>query len=119
MSQKISQKIEEWKRYGQVIVYRDTKGRFLSWEKMQTNPFSHKYGGKRVAVYGFCSNDKGKRSRRYEFIGSGSEISRAIAKSCYVVPRRRFVIVRASEFLRNPYRYGVMGYWLDRPEINS
>ena len=77
-------------------------------------------GGKRVAIYGYASVDGGRRSRRFEFSGSGRDLYRAIRAAHRVVPsnRQRFVTVSAREFLRAPYRYGVEGVWVDK-EIES
>jgi hypothetical protein len=120
-------KTENWKNRGKVIVQRDEKGRFVRWRKPK---LVHHRGrgftgmgfmvGKRVAIYGYASVDGGRRSRRFEFSGSGRDLYRAIRVAHHVVPsnRKRFVKVSAREFLRNPYRYGVEGVWVEK-EIES
>jgi hypothetical protein len=120
-------KTENWKNRGEVIVQRDEKGRFVRWRKPK--PMHHRESrfmgmsfieGKSVAIYGYASIDGGRRSRRFEFIGSGRDLYRAIRVAHHVVPsnRNRFVTVSAREFLRAPYRYGVEGGWVDK-EIES
>ena len=87
-------KTENWKNRGKVIVQRDAKGRFVSWAK----PTYHRestfarigyIGGKRVAIYGYASVDGGRRSRRFEFIGSGKDLYRALRVAHRVVPSNR------------------------------
>lgn len=57
------------------------------------------------------------RSGRYEFYGRGKSVYRAVALAHDVMPDGH-VEVSAERFLRNPYRYGVEGYWIDK-EIES
>jgi hypothetical protein len=120
-------KTENWKNRGKVIVQRDAKGRFVSWRKPKPrHRRGHGFtgfgfiGGKRVAIYGYASVDGGRRSRRFEFSGSGRDLYRAIRVAHRVVPsnRQRSVTVSAREFLRAPYRYGVEGGWVEK-EIES
>ena len=118
-------KTENWGKRGKVIVSRDERGRFVTWTKPSITPASRQgvpfgFGEKQVAIYGYANVDGGRRSRRYEFSGSGRDLYRAIKKAHQVVPsnRKRFVTVSAREFLRNPYRYGVEGVWVDK-EIES
>jgi hypothetical protein len=110
--------IESWARRGRVNVSRDARGRFVSWKPI-FNPFSYGEGEKRVAVYGFCLTDEGKSSRRYEFSGNGRKLYQAVALAQRMVPRRRFVTVSAEEFLDDPLTYGIGGYWIGRPDVES
>lgn len=57
------------------------------------------------------------RSGRFEFYGRGKSVYRAVALAHEVMPDGH-VEVSAEEFLRNPYKYGVEGYWIDK-EIES
>jgi hypothetical protein len=120
-------KTENWKNRGKVVVQRDAKGRFVRWRKPKLVHHRRSeftgwdfMGGKRVAIYGYASVDGGRRSRRFEFSGSGRDLYRAIRVAHRVVPsnRQRFVTVSARQFLRAPYRYGVEGVWVEK-EIES
>jgi hypothetical protein len=109
---------ESWGKRGQVKVARDTKGRFVSWQRItieSRRSYAVEYSGKQVSVYGQASNGVGQR---YDFYGSGRELYRAIYLAHRIVPKERFVSVSAREFLSRPYRYGEKGYWIDR-EIES
>jgi len=57
------------------------------------------------------------KSGRYEFYGSGKTLYRAVALAHRIMPKGH-VEVAAGEFVRNPYRYGVDGEWIDR-EVES
>jgi len=57
------------------------------------------------------------KSGRYEFYGRGKTLYKAIRLAHRVMPEG-FVGVSAEEFLRNPYKYGVAGFWIDR-EVES
>lgn len=117
----MTRKAENWSNYGRVCVSRDERGRFVSWNRViQEIRIPEKgYGGKRVAVYGYCMTNKGASSRRYEFAGNGRDLYRAIIVAHQIVPRERFVTVSARKFLDDPFTYGKRGYWIDRPEIDS
>jgi hypothetical protein len=52
-------------------------------------------------------------SGRYEFSGSGKDLYKAIVKANDIVPKG-YVKVSAKAFLKNPYKYGFEGSWIDR-----
>jgi hypothetical protein len=115
-------KSENWKGRGRVSVSRDARGRFAHWELIK-NLFEPK--SRAVSVYGRCRTTFGEYSARYDFeygsqsTGSINDVKKAIAYSFHFPPKRRFVTVGASEFLRNPFDYGTRGYWVSRPDIDS
>lgn len=57
------------------------------------------------------------RSGRYEFSGRGKPLYRAVALAHEVMPDG-YVEVSAEEFLKNPHKYGVDGFWIEK-EIES
>ena len=113
----MSSLIENWKRYGRVIVHRNEKGQFVKWQRFSAPKSYASMGffGKQVSIYGFCSNGVG---RRYDFHGTGRELYEAIILALRIVPKKRFVRVSARGFLANPFLYGERGFWIDR-EIES
>jgi hypothetical protein len=54
---------------------------------------------------------------RYEFNGTGKELSQAVYESNSIVPKG-YIDVSARKFLENPLNYGFEGIWLDR-EVSS
>ena len=50
---------------------------------------------------------------RYEFYGSGKELYKAIKKALKIVPKG-FITAAAEKFLKNPFRYGYEGVWVER-----
>jgi len=101
---------ENWKGIGTVTVTRNSKGQFVSWERFTFPSYVPSYG-KQISVYGHASNGVG---RRYDFFGSGKDLQRAVICALKIVPKRPFVKVSARDFVRNPYKYGERGHWVDR-----
>jgi hypothetical protein len=50
---------------------------------------------------------------RYEFYGQGNELYQAVFKAIHIVPKG-FIEVSAQDILKNPYKYGFEGKWIDR-----
>ena len=57
-------------------------------------------------------------SGRYEFYGKGRDLYRAILKALRIVPKR-FIVVSAEMFLRDPMKYGYEGMWIDREIVSG
>ncbi len=91
------------------------------------------FRGKHIAVYRYATTQRYRKiakkagmslsySARYEFCGNGKDLAKAVRLALNgIVPRfeRPFVECSARAFLRNPYRYGEDGEWVDRPNIES
>lgn len=118
---------EIWCKRGVVNVARDSKGRFVSWSPFKE--IGSRYGGfgehrKEIAFYGTAQYHRLRYSARYDFTGSGKQIRNAVALALNerIVPKpirgRTFIRVSASEFTRDPYRYGCTGDWVEY-EIES
>ncbi|MCW4020275.1 MAG: hypothetical protein NWF14_03480 [Candidatus Bathyarchaeota archaeon] len=106
-------RIEIWKRYEQVEVARDVRGRFLYWQRIIFGKQAAVYGHARMGIRGRVS------SQRYEFHGQGRDLYHAVVLALDYPPRRRFVTVSAKEFISYPFKYGGGGYWVDEPEVES
>ena len=50
---------------------------------------------------------------RYEFIGEGKDLYKAIVKAHEYMPKDHYVVVSATDFLEDPEEYGVEGEWID------
>jgi len=91
------------------------------------------YSGKHIAVYRYATTSRYNKlakkfgltksySARFEFYGNGKDLAKAVRLALRrIVPRfeRPFVECSARAFLRDPYRYGEDGEWVDRPNIES
>ena len=80
--------------------------------------------GKHIAVYRYAKTLKHPRpySARFEFYGSGKDLANAVRLALSgIVPRweNPHVECSAHAFLNNPYKYGEMGVWVARPNIES
>ena len=106
--------LEYWKKYGQVMVSRDKRGRFVWWHKTVREVV-----GKKVAVYGRARVKGRVSSRRYQFYGRGKELYHAVVLALDYPPRKRFVTLSAKEFVTNPFKYGGGGHWVSEPEVES
>jgi hypothetical protein len=51
---------------------------------------------------------------RFEFYGTGRELAQAVSMMDHLVPKNRFQVVSARDFIRNPWRYSIYGYWLEK-----
>jgi len=101
---------EEWKRWGRVEVTRDDKGRFVSWRKIVAA-----YEGKKIALYGCCKTRYGTYTARYEFYGgNGKALQKCMIVASRLPPKQRYVTVNVYDFLRNPFKFGTKGYWLEK-----
>ena len=56
-------------------------------------------------------------SGRYEFIGKGKDLYKAVIKAHSFMPKG-FVTVSARKFVENPEKYGLEGEWIER-EVES
>jgi len=54
---------------------------------------------------------------RYEFHGSGRDLYRAVVEAHRTMPRD-YIDVSAEEFLEDPERYGVEGYWVESEVVS-
>ncbi len=91
------------------------------------------FSGKHIAVYRYATTKRYRKlarklgtsqsySARFEFYGIGKDLAKAVRLALSgIVPRseRPFVECSARAFLRDPYRYGEDGEWIDRPNIES
>jgi len=82
------------------------------------------FRGKHIAVYRYARTLRHRRpySARFEFYGNGKDLAKAVRLALSgIVPRceRPFVECSARAFLKNPYRYGEDGEWVNRPNIES
>lgn len=82
------------------------------------------FRGKHIAVYRPARTRRHRKpySARFEFYGNGKDLAKAIGLTLSgIVPRfeNPFVECSARAFLKNPYKYGEDGEWVDRPNIES
>jgi len=91
------------------------------------------FSGKHVAVYRPATTKRYRKlarklgapqsySARFEFYGNGKDLAKAVRLAYSgIVPRceHPFVECSARAFLKNPYRYGEDGEWVDRPNVES
>jgi len=82
------------------------------------------FSGKHIAVYRYARTLRHRRpySARFEFYGNGKDLAKAVRLALRgIVPRceHPFVECSARAFLKDPYRYGEDGEWVDRPNIES
>jgi len=91
------------------------------------------FSGKHIAVYRYATTQRYRKlarkagmplsySARFEFYGNGKDLAKAVRLALSgIVPRfeKPHVECSARAFLRNPYRYGEDGEWVDRPNIES
>jgi len=91
------------------------------------------FSGKHIAVYRYATTKRFRKlarklgapksySARFEFYGNGKDLAKAVRLALSgIVPRfeKPHVECSARAFLRNPYRYGEDGEWVDRPNVES
>ena len=102
-------RIETWKSHGNVEVVRDTKGRFISWQKLAS---VIGFRGKTASFFGEGVVNGIRARRRWEIRGSGVQIRQAFRIAYHLPPKDQFVTVSARELLRNPHKYTDEGYWI-------
>jgi hypothetical protein len=56
---------------------------------------------------------KAEMTGRYEFSGTGKDLSKAVLKTNRLVPKG-YVDVSAKKFLKHPEKYSYEGIWIDR-----
>ena len=108
-------RIELWRNRGRVTVVRDSRGRFVQWQRIigyEDQPY------KGISVYGHCWSNGKFGLRRYEIFGKGRQLQYAVIRAKERPPKGRFVRVYADEFLANPDEYSGDGYWIDE-EVES
>jgi hypothetical protein len=117
----MTRRIETWKRIGQVLVSRDSKGRFTShWQHYSPPSDRFHLVGKHASVYGNTETGRGIEPRRYQLYGSGRSLQRAMIVAIRHPPKVRFLTIGADEFLSSLGKYVDMGaIWIDRPEVKS
>jgi hypothetical protein len=106
--------VETWKKLGKVEVTRNSKGHFITWRKYVPPIFPHALIGKSISVYGIVWTNYGPTSYRYEFpweSASGREIYEAVRKARHIPPKKPVTRVNVRDFLANPYKYGMIGFW--------
>lgn len=91
------------------------------------------YSGKHIAVYRPATTRRYRKmakklgmpksySARYEFYGNGKDLAEAVRLALSgIVPRweNPHVECSARAFLKDPYKFGERGEWVDRPIIES
>lgn len=116
----MANKTENWKGWGRVTVSRDSRGRFVHWERIIPIHL-----GEIVSVYGTAKTKFGQYSARYDIeygtpkTGTVRELRDAVALALHLPPTRRFERVGAREFLNRPHDHGTEGRWVERPEVES
>lgn len=109
-------KKETWKKYGEVRVTRDEKGRFVHWLKVIPRAFNTKS----VAVYGYVLSKGRVESRRAQVFGRGRDLRIVMPLLIRHPPKSRFLTIKAERLSATPYRYLDMeARWVDRPEAES
>lgn len=109
-------KKETWKKYGEVTVSRDSKGRFVHWEKFIPRVFTTKS----ISVYGNVLSNGRVESRRAQVFGRGRDLQHVMTLLIRHPPKDRFLTIEAEKLSATPHRYLDMeARWLNRPEAES
>ena len=95
--------------YGTYIIKVPVRQRY--WKKRKDGVLQRYWKTTRATKKAFVTG-------RYEFYGAGRDLYRAVLLALRVVPKKRFTIVSAREFLAHPAFYGVGGKWIDRKVVS-